>query len=131
MGALKLLLDTHVFYWWHTGDTALSLKARSAIADRQNEKYVSAITAWEFIIKFRSNKEPAFANIAEDVVGAVAAQGFTELAITMRHAQTAARLPFHHKDPMDRILIAQATTEGMTIVTTDSIFGNYTTNLLW
>ncbi|WP_428485241.1 type II toxin-antitoxin system VapC family toxin [Rhodopila sp.] len=131
MGALRLLLDTHAFYWWHTGDTALSTKARSAIADDQNEKYISAITAWEFVAKFQSGKELAFGHIAADVVGVVAAQGFTELAITMRHAQVAARLPFYHKDPMDRFLIAQATVEDMTIVTTDNIFGSYAVKLLW
>lgn len=67
MGSLRLLLDTHAFYWWHTGNPSLSLTARAAIADRQNEKYVSAVTAWEFITKFRSGKEPGFIHIAADV----------------------------------------------------------------
>lgn len=75
MGAVKLLLDTHAFYWWCIDDPALSLTARTAIADTRNEKYVSAITAWEFTIKFRSGKEPGFSHIAADVSGAVAAQG--------------------------------------------------------
>jgi PIN domain nuclease of toxin-antitoxin system len=103
----------------------------AAIADVQNEKYVSAITAWEFITKFRSGKEPGFAGIAADVVGAIAAQGFTELAITTRHAEFSARLPLHHKDPMDRFLIAQAIVEDMTIITADMVFGSYSAKLLW
>jgi PIN domain nuclease of toxin-antitoxin system len=102
MGALKLLLDTHAFYWWHTGDPSLLSAAHAAIADDQNDKYVSAITAWEFVTKCRSGKEPGFAGIAADVAGAIAAQGLTELAITARHTETAANLPLHHKDPMDR-----------------------------
>jgi PIN domain nuclease of toxin-antitoxin system len=107
------------------------LTACNAIADSQNEKYVSAITAWEFITKFRSGKEPGFSNIAADVSGAVAAQGLTELAITMRHAEVAASLPIHHKDPMDRLLIAQAIVEDMTIVTADGIFANYAAKIMW
>jgi PIN domain nuclease of toxin-antitoxin system len=131
MGALKLLLDTHAFYWWCVDDPALSLTARTVIADPQNEKYVSAISTWEFIAKFRSGKEPGFLHIAADVSGAVAAQGLTELAITMRHAEVAACLPFHHKDPMDRLLIAQAIVEDMTIVTIDRIFASYATKTIW
>jgi len=131
MGSLKLLLDTHTFYWWYTGETALSPRARAAIADDGNEKYVSAITAWEFITKHRSGKEPGFGGIAADVAGAIAAQGFSELAITTRHAEMSANLPLHHKDPMDRFLIAQAIVEDMTIITADRIFGSYTAKLLW
>ena len=131
MGAVKLLLDTHAFYWWCIDDPALSLTARTAIADTRNEKYVSAITAWEFIIKFRSGKEPGFSHIAADVSGAVAAQGLSELAVTMRHAEVAASLPLHHKDPMDRLLIAQAIIEDMTIVTIDGISQVYATKIIW
>jgi PIN domain nuclease of toxin-antitoxin system len=109
----------------------LSSNAHAAIVDDQNERYVSAITAWEFIAKFRSGKEPGFGAIAAAVAGAIAAQGFTELPITLRHAEVSAHLPFHHKDPMDRFLIAQAIVEDMTIITIDGIFGSYAAKLLW
>jgi PIN domain nuclease of toxin-antitoxin system len=131
MGALSLLLDTHTFYWWCIDSPALSATARAAIADSQNEKYVSAITAWEVITKFRSGKEPGFAGLAADVMGAVLAQGFSELPIVMRHAEVATNLPSHHKDPIDRFLIAQAIVEDMTIVTADGNFTGYTAKLLW
>lgn len=131
MGALKLLLDTHTFYWWIGGNASLSPNARTAIEDQQNEKYVSAITIWEIVTKFRSGKEPGFGGIAADVVGAVAVQGFSELAITSRHAEISANLPYHHRDPMDRFLIAQAIVEDMTIVTADGSFANYPARLLW
>lgn len=131
MGPLRLLLDTHTLYWWHRGDAALSVMARAAIADSANEKYVSAITAWEFIAKFRSGKQPAFASIAADTMAVVAAHGFIPLPITMRHAQAAADLPLHHKDPMDRFLIGQAIVEDMTIVTADAAFASCAAKLLW
>jgi PIN domain nuclease of toxin-antitoxin system len=131
MGAVKLLLDTHAFYWWCVDDPALSLTARTAISNIQNEKFISAITAWELITKFRSGKEPGFSDIAANVSGAVAAQGLTELAITMRHAAMAANLPLHHRDPLDRLLISQAIVEDMTIVTIDGVFTSYGTRTLW
>ena len=105
---MKRLLDTHTLYWWHRGDPALSVPARAAIADSHNEKYVSAITAWEFIAKFCSGKQPEFAGIATDVAAVVAAHGFIQLPVTMRHAHVAADLPLHHRDPMDRFLAGQA-----------------------
>jgi PIN domain nuclease of toxin-antitoxin system len=131
MGPLRLLLDTHTLYWWHRGDAALSAPAQAAIADSGNEKYVSAITAWEFITKFRSGKQPEFAGIAVDVAAVVAAHGFIPLPISMRHAEVASSLPLHHKDPMDRFLIGQAIVEDMTIVTADGVFTSYTARLLW
>jgi PIN domain nuclease of toxin-antitoxin system len=131
VGPLRLLLDTHALYWWLTGNPALSSSARVAIADGQNEKYVSSVTAWEFIVKFRSGKEPGFSHIAADVAGAVAAQGMTELALTMRHAEVASNLPPHHKDPMDRFLIGQAVVDDLTLVTIDRVFVPYNVKLLW
>lgn len=128
---MRLLLDTHAFYWWIGGNASLSPNAHAAIADQQNEKYISAITIWEIVTKFRSGKEPGFGGIAADVAGAVAAQGFTELAITSHHAEASANLPYHHRDPMDRFLIAQAIVEDMTIITADRIFESYRAKLLW
>jgi PIN domain nuclease of toxin-antitoxin system len=128
---MKLLLDTHTLYWWHRGDRALSESAHAAIADSRNEKYVSAITAWEFITKFRSGKQPEFEGIAADVASVVAAHGFIPAPITLQHAQVASGLPLHHRDPMDRFLIGQAISEDMTIVTIDTAFANYPAKLLW
>jgi PIN domain nuclease of toxin-antitoxin system len=72
-----------------------------------------------------------FGVIAADVAGAIAAQGFTPLGLSMHHTEVASNLPLHHKDPMDRFLIGQAVVEDMTIVTMDGIFGNYPAKLLW
>ena len=130
MGPLRLLLDTHALYWWHRGDPALSESARAAIADSRNDTHVSAITAWELIAKFRSGKHPEFAAIARDVAAVIVSHGFIQIPITMRHAQVAAKLPSHHKDLMDRILIGQAIVEEMTIVTVDDAFASYAAPLL-
>jgi PIN domain nuclease of toxin-antitoxin system len=131
MGSLRLLLDTHALYWWHRGDAALSGSAQAAIANDHNGKFVSAITAWEFIAKFRSGKQPEFAAIAADVAAVVASHGFIQMPITLHHAQAAANLPFHHRDPMDRFIIGQAIAEDMTIVTADAAFASYPVRLLW
>jgi len=131
MGPLRLLLDTHVLYWWHRADAALSASARAAISDSRNEKYVSAITAWEFFTKYRCGKQQEFAGMATDVEAVVASHGFIQLPISMRHAQIASCLPSHHKDPMDRLLIGQALAEDMTIVTADGAFASYKARLLW
>jgi len=131
VGPLKLLLDTHTVYWWHRGDLALSASARAAIAESQNEKYVSAITAWELIAKFSSGKQPEFAAIATDAAGVVALHGFIPMPIAMRHAQVAADLPSHHRDPMDRFLIGPAIAEDMTIITVGGAFNSYAVKLLW
>ena len=131
MGPLRFLLDTHTLYWWHRGDPALSPTAHAAIADSRSEKYVSAITVWELVAKFRSGKQPEFAAIAQDVAAVVAMHGFIQLPISMRHAQAAADLPLHHKDPMDRFLIGQALIEDMTIITADGAFSSYGVSVLW
>jgi PIN domain nuclease of toxin-antitoxin system len=131
MGPLRLLLDTHTLYWWHRGDPALSASAQAAIADSRNDKYVSAITAWEFVTKFRSGKQPEFVGIATDVAAVVAGHGFIPIPITLRHAQVAAILPSHHRDPVDRFLIGQAIVEDMTIITADGAFASYSVKMLW
>jgi PIN domain nuclease of toxin-antitoxin system len=131
MVPLRLLLDTHTLYWWHRGDPALSASAQAVIADSQTEKYVSAITAWEFITRFHSGKQPEFAGIAADVAAVVASHGFIQRPITLRHAQAASHLPLYHRDPLDRFLIGQAIVEDLTIVTADGAFASYYAKLLW
>ena len=117
--------------WWLLGDDALSATARSAIADPGNDSFVSAASAWEITTKYRIGKLPQAAFLAADIAGIAAAQGFTELPISIRHGQIAGSLPGIHKDPFDRILIAQAITEDMAIVSIDAILGTYGIVRLW
>ena len=128
---MRLLLDTHALIWWLAGDAALSRAARAAIRDEGNEVFVSAVSAWEITTKHRIGKLPNAAALAADVAAAVAAQGFAELPMTIRHSQMAGGLPGSHKDPFDRILIAQAALENMMLVSRETIFDTYDIRRLW
>jgi PIN domain nuclease of toxin-antitoxin system len=122
---MRLLLDTHTLLWWLDGNTRLSRRARAVIADGFNEIFVSAASAWEISTKFRLGKLPGASAVATDVVGAVASQTFTPLDITILHAQRAGRLAGEHRDPFDRMLIAQAQIEDLTVVSDDAVFDAY------
>ena len=122
---MRLLLDTHALLWWLDGSARLSKKARAAIGDRNNEIFVSAASAWEITTKARLGKLPGALAVAADVVGAVAGQDFTSLDITILHAQRAGRLIGDHRDPFDRMLIAQAQVEDLSVVSDDEVFDAY------
>ena len=128
---MRLLLDSHVLLWWLAGDEALSNTARGAIGDPDNEIFVSAAAAWEIATKYRLGRLPGAAIVAADISGAVASQGFIELPINMRDGQTAGGLPATHKDPFDRMLIAQAIAADMVIVSNEDLFNAYGVPRLW
>jgi PIN domain nuclease of toxin-antitoxin system len=124
---VKLLLDSHAFLWWLAEDSKLKVEARQAVADPMSVVHVSAVTVWELSIKTALGKlDLDGADLAEEIE----ANDFVELPITARHALVAATLPRHHEDPFDRMLIAQAQIEGLTIVTRDSAFRAYGVALL-
>ena len=122
---LNLLLDTHALIWWLAGDDALSLPAHEAIADETNSIAVSAASAMEIATKFRIGKLAQAALLAQDFEAIVAAQGFTELPISIRHAAAVQYLPPIHRDPFDRLLVAQAINEPMHLLTADSLLQQY------
>jgi PIN domain nuclease of toxin-antitoxin system len=128
---VRLLLDTHALLWWLDGDRSLPRKARTAIADDDNVIFVSAASAWEITTKARLGKLPGAGAVAEDVVGSVSSQGFSSLDMTLLHAQRAGRLPGAHRDPFDRMLIAQAQLEDLTLVSNDGVFDAYGVSRLW
>jgi PIN domain nuclease of toxin-antitoxin system len=128
---VRLLLDTHTLLWWLAGDQALSDAAREAIADPDNEVFVSTASAWEIATKYQLGRLSGAALITADIAGAVASQGFTELPISIRDGQAAGGLPAIHKDPFDRMLIAQAVTAGMVIVSNEAMFNAYAVPRLW
>ena len=128
---MRLLLDTHAFLWWVADDPALSASARTAIAEPANQVHVSAATAWEITTRYRIGKLPAAGLVAADVAREIAAEGFAELAVTVRHAQHAGAIPGPHKDPFDRMLIAQALAEAMTLVSNESLFDGYGVARIW
>ncbi len=128
---MRLLLDTHALLWWFLGDASLSAVARAAIAESENESFVSAASAWEISTKYRIGKLPRAAFLAADFASITISQGFAELPITIRHGQLAGGLPGLHKDPFDRILVAQAISADMTLVSHDAMLGAYGVALLW
>jgi PIN domain nuclease of toxin-antitoxin system len=128
---VQLLLDTHALIWWLAADEALSSTARNAIADSTNDVFVSAASAWEITTKYRIGKLSEAGLLAADVAGFVSAEGFIELPVTIRHGQLAGSLPGIHKDPFDRILVAQAILAGMQIVSRDEILSAYGIVRLW
>ena len=128
---MRLLLDTHAFLWWLAGSRQLSADARAAIEDDANDVLVSAATAWEIATKHCLGKLPQVGLVARDVSGAVANEGFEELAITVNDAQRAGQLPGPHRDPFDRMLIAQAVVHGLALVSIEAVFDSYGVNRLW
>jgi PIN domain nuclease of toxin-antitoxin system len=122
---VRLLLDTHALLWW-LADEGLNAPARDAIADPANLVAVSAASAWEISIKKALGKLAA----PDDLEQQVQEGGFVALPISLAHGVAAGRLPHHHEDPFDRMLIAQAIAEGLTIVTRDKSFDAYGVALL-
>ncbi|HEV7509641.1 MAG TPA: type II toxin-antitoxin system VapC family toxin [Thermoanaerobaculia bacterium] len=124
---MKLLLDSHAFLWWLAEDPKLKAEARQAVADPASVVHVSAATVWELSMKAAIGKlDLDGADLAEEIE----ANDFVELPITARHSLAAGTLPRHHDDPFDRMLIAQAQIEGLTIVTRDPAFRAYGVSLL-
>lgn len=128
---MRLLLDTHTLLWWLDGDRRLSPQARLALADEANTVLVSAASAWEIATKVRIGKLPGAIDVAADVAGVVRGQGFEELEMTIVHAQRAGGLPGAHRDPFDRMLIAQAHLENLPLVSDDAVFDEYGVTRFW
>ena len=126
---IRLLLDSCAFYWWDQG-IEITDTARPSI-EQATEVFVSAASAWEIMTKWRSGKQPEFGHLANRFIPVCEAHGFSRLAVSVEHALHAASLPMHHRDPFDRMLIAQGVTEGLSIVTPDRVFGRYGIERVW
>ena len=118
---MRLLLDAHALLWWLADDPELEASARSLIQDARNDVFVSAATVWEIAIKRELGKVEAPLGLREVLEG----EGFVELAVIGADAEAAAQLPPHHRDPFDRMLIAQARRNGLTVVTRDAAIASY------
>jgi PIN domain nuclease of toxin-antitoxin system len=128
---VRILLDTHALLWWLDGDRRLSQRARRLIDSDQTVVLVSSASAWEICTKFRLGKLPGAAAVAADLMGCLDSQGFAPLSITVDHAQRAGSLPGPHRDPFDRVLIAQSQAEDLPLVTIDPVFGLYGVKVIW
>lgn len=128
---MRLLLDTHAFLWFVLNDPSLSAKARDLIAEAENEVFVSPATYWELAIKISLGKyslEGAFEAFFADQL---ARNDFNILPIQIAHAAVLSRLPFVHRDPFDRMLVAQAMAEGISLVSGDEMLKGYPVNVVW
>lgn len=122
----RLLLDTHIFLWWRGDPDRLEPEARNRIATA-DIVFVSAASAWEAAIKSSLGR----LSLPDTLEAGVVASGFEKLLITFSHAERAADLPPFHRDPFDRMLVAQAQAEGLTLVTRDRLLEPYSVNILW
>jgi PIN domain nuclease of toxin-antitoxin system len=112
---VRLLLDTHVFLWWCADDPQLTERERSAIRSAANDVFLSAVSVWEMTIKQGLGR----LEIPEPASAAAARLGIQALPVTFEHAEATLELPTLHRDPFDRLLVAQASTEGLTLLTHD------------
>jgi PIN domain nuclease of toxin-antitoxin system len=123
---MNIFLDTHVLLWWLDDSPFLSDKVRNAIANSENLVVLSSVVIWEIRIKQALGKlviAPEFYDVIKD-------EGFEMLSITPDHANAVGELPMHHRDPFDRMIIAQAKLEGLTIATQDPVFKKYDVTVL-
>lgn len=128
---MRLLLDTHALIWWLAGDEKLGRRARESISDEANLVVVSAASAMEVATKLRIGKLPDAALLAQDFEAIIASQGFTELGISVRHARLAGEMGIDHKDPFDRLLIAQALSEDLALVSNEARFDDFAVTRVW
>lgn len=128
---MRALLDTHALLWWLSDDPALGKAARKFIAETRNTVVISATSAWEIATKVRVGKLPTGADLAADFVGYLEREGFELMAISAEHAIRAGLLAGSHKDPFDRMLIAQAQAEGLLIVSNELVFDEYGVRRIW
>jgi PIN domain nuclease of toxin-antitoxin system len=127
----RLLLDTHVFLWWVNDAPNLTEAAHQAISNTSNECYLSMASCWEMAIKSSLGKLRLTRPIEAFVSDQLRANNFKLLNIELRHMAKIERLPFHHRDPFDRLLISQAITDKLTLVAAESVFTDYGVKLLW
>jgi PIN domain nuclease of toxin-antitoxin system len=127
---MKYLLDTHVILWLATNSPFLSETVKRAILDNNNEKYVSIVSAWEVAIKLGTQKLQLEGGLAE-FFRMIDENGFLLLGIAREYVQSVQSLPFFHKDPFDRLLIATANVENLTLISIDDNIQKYDVNCLW
>jgi len=128
---MRLLLDTHTLLWWLSDDRNLPPSTRKLMTRGNSSLLVSAASAWEIAIKVRLGKLQGASELAADFMGYLAREQFEALPVTVEHAVRAGLLPGPHKDPFDRMLIAQAQAENIPIISNDAAFDDYRVRRLW
>jgi PIN domain nuclease of toxin-antitoxin system len=126
-----VLADTHALLWWAIGDSRLSRRAKTVLSGLETEVLVSAASAWEVCTKVRLGKLPGAEMFALDFAARVRRMGFHELPVNVEHGQRAGLLPGDHRDPFDRVLIAQSLAENLPVVSNEKLFENYGVQRIW
>lgn len=122
----RILLDTHALLWWLSGDQLLGRSSIEAISNQDNDIFVSAASIWEIAIK----KQKGLLEAPDDFDSIIVEEGFKQLPISLYHAEQAGELELHHKDPFDRMLVAQAQAEGLTLMTSDNEIPKYSVKII-
>jgi PIN domain nuclease of toxin-antitoxin system len=128
---MRILLDSHTFIWFLTGNLRCSARASEAIEATEATVYVSAASAWEIATKVRAGKWPEATEIANSLDKVLLERNFNALAVTVEHGTLAGFLPGDHRDPFDRMLAAQAIVEGVALVSADPAFRGFQVKLIW
>jgi PIN domain nuclease of toxin-antitoxin system len=128
---VKLLLDTHAFLWWVEGAPALGRRARAEVANPANEVSVSIASCWELGIKVSLGKLRLTPSLERFIPEQLSRNGFALLGLEFRHVARIADLPFHHRDPFDRLLVAQALQDDLAIVSADRVLRKYGVTVIW
>ena len=127
---MRILLDTHIFIWWDSDPEQLSSTARAFCDDSANALVLSVVSVWEMQIKQQLGKLKLRLPLTELIEGQQQTNGIEVLPVTLNHVLALENLPLHHKDPFDRLLIAQALVEDMSLLSADPAFGKYNIKLL-
>jgi PIN domain nuclease of toxin-antitoxin system len=128
---VKLLLDTHAFLWWIEGTPAVGRRARVAVSNPDNEVLFSLASCWELAIKLSLGKLRLAESLDRFIPEQLRVNGFSLLEVQLRHVVRVADLPFRHRDPFDRLLVAQALEDDLTVVSADRVFRKYGVAVLW
>lgn len=128
---MKILLDTNVFLWFISGSERLSIDVRDKIADLENQLVLSSASLWEIAIKVSIGKLELLEPYSQLIPQQLEENDINILPIELSHLSTVVGLPFHHRDPFDRLIIAQALTEDLPVVSADSVFSQYAIKLIW
>ena len=128
---MRLLLDTHTILWWSEDDHRLGATARQLLSNGTDELLVSPVSAYEMTFKHQLGKLPSASRLLADLDGYLVEQGFGVLPIGWHHAELAGRLPVEHRDPFDRLLIAQALSDQLTVLSNDEAFDRFGVRRLW
>jgi PIN domain nuclease of toxin-antitoxin system len=128
---VRLLLDTHAFLWWITDDARLSERARRSIADRSNTIFFSAASGWEVVVKRALGRVTLLQDPERLILEQVAANAFEVLPVSLHHTLKIDRLPPLHRDPFDRVLVAQALSEQMALISGDPHIARYPVDVVW